>query len=373
MAPPDSGSSAPGIAISSTRTADPDANADSSLGVDPIGRGLSAPWGVVPLDDGRALISERDSGRILLVDPRRADSPAGSGQIDAKTTVLTTLPDVQHRGEDGLLGLALTPDGDRLLAYYTHSGASAGTNVDADDNRIVSMSWNGSELGEPEVILSGLGSNSTHDGGRLVFGPDGYLYVGTGDAQTRSLPQDTKALNGKVLRITADGRPAPGNPFGNEVWSYGHRNVQGLAFDNQGRLWESEFGQDTWDEVNLISKGGNYGWPEVEGSDRYLGDPSPNYTAPVAVWPTDSASPSGLSFWRGSLWLAALRGSRLWEIPLSADGAAGQPVAHLAGEYGRLRTVVPASDGSLWLTTSNTDGRGQVRSGDDQLLRITPS
>jgi len=181
---------------------------------------------------------------------------------------------------------------------------------------------------------------------------------------------DARTVRGAVYaknpRLRLDGRPAPGNPFDNEVFSYGHRNVQGLAFDDQGRLWASEFGQNRWDELNLITKGADYGWPDVEGSGNVRG-----MTNPKVVWHTDEASPSGLAYWQNSLWMAGLRGQRLWEIPV--DGTkTGDPIAHFRGDYGRLRTVQVAADGgSLLLTNSNTDGRGDPASDDDRLFQIT--
>jgi glucose/arabinose dehydrogenase len=190
--------------------------------------------------------------------------------------------------------------------------------------------------------------------------------VSTGETgSTPQLAQDKKSLGGKILRITTDGKPAPGNPFDNAVYSYGHRNVEGLAFDDQGRLWASEFGDTTWDELNLITKGGNYGWPLVEGSSS-----NEDLINPKVVWHTEDASPSGLAFWQGELWMAALRGNRLWEIPVNGTDT-GKPVGHFQGDYGRLRTVVVATDGSLLLTTSNRDGRGDPKAGDDKIFRIT--
>jgi glucose/arabinose dehydrogenase len=304
--------------------------------------GLTSPWGLVALKDGSLLVSERDTKQILLVDGDGKDS-------------LRTIEEAQPSGEGGLLGLAITPDERRVFAYYTAT----------EDNRIVAMSFNGRTLGEPRVILDGIPKAQIHDGGRMVVGPDGHLYVGTGDAGESQLAQDRESLGGKILRITLDGEPVPGNPFGNEVFSLGHRNVQGLAFDEQDRLWACEFGSQIWDELNLIREGNNYGWPLVEGSGEGEG-----LTNPKVVWRTSEASPSGLAYWQGELWMAGLRGERLWEIPVDGTDT-GDPVAHFEGEYGRLRSVVVSSDGqSLLLTGSNTDGRGDVQDGDDRLLQV---
>lgn len=304
--------------------------------------GLTSPWGLIALKDGTFLISERDTREIL-----RAEG--------SKTSTLRTIEDAQPFGEGGLLGLAITPDESRVFAYYTA----------AEDNRIVAMSWDGRSLGEPEVILDGIPKAGIHDGGRIIVGPDGNLYVATGDSGESEEAQDKSSLGGKILRLTIDGKPASGNPFGDEVFSFGHRNVQGLAFDEEGRLWASEFGSQAWDELNLIEKGKNYGWPLVEGSGEGQG-----LTNPKVVWRTSEASPSGLAYWQGALWMAALQGECLWQIPV--DGTeTGEPVAHLEDEYGRLRTVVVSNDGqSLLLTSSNTDGRGDPREGDDRLLQV---
>jgi len=308
-----------------------------------VATGLRTPWGLIALDDGTFLLSQRDTKEILRVD-------------GASTTVLRTIDEAQPGGEGGLLGLTATADQKTVFAYYTA----------ADDNRIVAMSWDGGTLGDPEVILDGIPKAGIHNGGRMTVGPDGLLYVGTGDAGDGQNAQDKSSLGGKILRITTEGKPAPGNPFGDEVYSFGHRNVQGLAFDDEDRLWACEFGSQTWDELNLVTKGGNYGWPLVEGSGE--GD---GLTNPKVVWRTSEASPSGLAYWQGELWMAGLRGERLWEIPVDGTDT-GEPVAHFEGEYGRLRTVVVSPDGqNLLLTASDTDGRGDPQAGDDQLLRIS--
>jgi glucose/arabinose dehydrogenase len=315
--------------------------------VSTIATGLNVPWGVAFLPDGSALVTERDTGVI--------DRIGTDGAVRRIGTVDGVKPD----GEGGLLGLAVSPDYASDHTVFVDYTAE-------DDNRIAALTLIDGAISGQRVILDGLPKNSTHNGGRITFGPDGNLYVGTGDAQQRDRAQELSYLGGKILRIRPDGTGAPGNPFPDAplIYTYGHRNVQGLAFDPQGRLWASEFGQNTWDELNLIQAGGNYGWPEVEGMST-----DARFVAPQRVWPTDQASPSGIAIADGSVWMAGLRGERLWQIPLTATGT-GEPVAHLTGEYGRLRTVVTAPDGSLWLTTSNTDGRGDPADGDDRILRL---
>ncbi|TKA11649.1 PQQ-dependent sugar dehydrogenase [Actinacidiphila oryziradicis] len=321
-----------------------------------VATGLDTPWGVGLLPGGDLLVASRDSGRITRV-------AAGTG----KKTVLGAVPGVSSGGEGGLLGLALSPElaTDHLVyAYFTTES----------DNRIVRMLYDpakpaGEQLGAPDTILRGIPHGSIHNGGRIAFGPDGMLYAGTGESGERGLAQDTRSLGGKILRMTPDGEPAQGNPFpGSLVYSYGHRNVQGLAWDAQGRLWAAEFGQDTWDELNLVQPGKNYGWPVVEGMGHRSG-----YVDPVAQWHTDDASPSGIAYAAGSIWMASLKGARLWRIPLDGTKAAAAPQPFLTSAYGRLRTVVTDEDGTLLLTTSNTDGRGKPRKGDDRILRLKVS
>jgi len=270
--------------------------------------------------------------------------------------------DVRAEGEAGLLGLAVSPDQATVYAIFS---------TDTDD-RIAVMDFDGRTLGEPRIIFDGIpGGAPIHQGGALEVGPDGMIYAATGDNDVPENAQDPQSLSGKVLRLQPDGTPAPGNPFDNAVNSQVHRNVQVLAFDDQGRLWASEFGSGEYDELNLIEAGDNYGWPEVEGTGG-----APDFTDPQAVWATNDNSPSGLEFWGGSLWMAGLQGETLWEIPLRTGAGSGrlveQPVAQLKGEYGRLRNVVVAPDGdSLVLATSNTDGRGEPAADDDRLLTLT--
>lgn len=219
-------------------------------------------------------------------------------------------------------------------------------------------------LGEAQTVIEGIPRANYHNGGRIAFGPDGLLYVATGDATRRDAAQDPASLGGKILRLTPDGAPAPGNPFGTAVYSLGHRNVQGLAWTADGTMWASEFGQDTWDEINRIVPGGNYGWPVHEG---VAGDPA--FIDPVVTWTPDEASPSGLAAVGRTLFVGGLRGERLWMLDVDAGAVAGAPAPLWTGEHGRLRDVVVAGD-RLWVLTGNTDGRGDPGPDDDRLLRV---
>ncbi len=321
-----------------------------------VATGLSTPWGLAPLADGDLLVSSRDEATITRID----------GKTGGKTE-LGEVPGVSPAGEGGLLGIALSPEyaSDHMIyAYFTS----------ASDNRVVRMRYDeqkpsGEQLGAPDTVLRGIPKGVIHNGGRIAFGPDRMLYVGTGESGDTGLSQDRDSLGGKILRLTPEGEPAPGNPFPDSpVYSYGHRNVQGLAWDREQRLFASEFGQNTWDELNAIKPGDNYGWPEAEGRSDEGG-----FHDPIGQWSTDEASPSGIAHAEGSIWMAGLRGQRLWRIPLKGTEASADPQAFLEGEHGRLRTVVPAGGDKLWLVTSNTDGRGDPKDGDDRILELQVS
>ena len=318
-------------------------------GASTLASGLAAPWSVVPLSEGGALISQRDDGTILELTPDGALRPAG------------VIADVVSGGESGLHGLAvLQTAGTRWL--YAYHGA-------ADDNRVIRMPLDGAAgalgLGPSEALLTGIPRASTHDGGRIAFGPDGFLYVATGDAQHGDAAQDPDSLAGKILRLTVEGDAAPGNPQGTAMWSLGHRNVQGLAWTSDGTMWASEFGQNTWDELNRIEPGGNYGWPVVEGFAERA-----EYIDPVVSWQPREASPSGIAAVGDTVFIAGLRGERLWIVDTAQGERVADPVAALVGEHGRLRDAVAGPDGSLWVLTNNTDGRGAPAASDDLLLRL---
>ncbi|NTX50866.1 PQQ-dependent sugar dehydrogenase [Myxococcus sp. CA051A] len=304
------------------------------------------PWGLVNLPDGSVLYGRRDAQNIVRLDP-------ATGQ---KTSV-GVVPNVQSTdGEGGLMGLALSPtfSTDRWL-YVMHTSPT--------DNRIVRLKYENGALNTSslQVLLSGIGRNKFHNGGRLRFGPDGKLYASTGDAQNGAYAQDLNNLAGKVLRLNADGTLPSDNPFGNFVWSYGHRNPQGLAFDSQGRLWEQEFGNSVMDETNLIQRGGNYGWPNCEGtvSQGGSGCATAGYIAPKRTYSTAEGSCSGIAVVRDVLYVACARGSRLYREVISGTELTNVQ-QFFVGTYGRLRTVEPTPDGNLWMTTTNQGDKDSI-------------
>jgi glucose/arabinose dehydrogenase len=321
--------------------------------IDPVAKGLQVPWGIAFLPDGSALVTERDTRKVKkLVKGAGHDAPYAVSDV-------AVIEEADSHGEGGLMGIAVSPNyaqDQSIFLYYTSD----------TDNRVARWQIGG----KPQPILTGIPISGIHNGGRLAFGPDGFLYATTGDAGSRGLSQDLNSLGGKILRMTPEGKPAPGNPHNTLVWSYGHRNVQGIAWDSKGRLWASEFGQNTWDEINLIDKGKNYGWPQVEGA---AGDS--RYTDPVFAFPTGESSCSGVAVQGDVLAVACLRGQRLFLVPIGADGPLSQPVAELTGQYGRLRAVAAAPDNSLWVLTNNHDGRCSggctVHPDDDRILRVT--
>jgi glucose/arabinose dehydrogenase len=320
-----------------------------------IASGLDVPWSILRLPGGATLISERDTALIRELLP------------DGSLRDAASLDGVRPGGEGGLLGLAHLPAD---AASSADSSGSAGGWVyayltSASDNRIVRMPLTGTAgslgLGPAEDVLTGIPSAGNHNGGRLGFGPDGMLYATAGDAGATGNAQNLDSLAGKILRMTPTGGVPADNPFGTLVYSYGHRNPQGIAWDSAGRLWASEFGQNTWDELNEITAGGNYGWPEVEGR----GGAAP-FIDPVQQWATDEASPSGLASVGDTLFMASLRGQRMWRIDPSTGGVDNW----FLNSFGRLRDVVSGPDGTLWFVSNNTDGRGNPAPGDDRLYQV---
>ncbi|MET7619408.1 PQQ-dependent sugar dehydrogenase [Streptomyces sp. NPDC005408] len=312
----------------------PSAKVPSS--VKTISSGWTIPWGATWLPDGSALINERDSVEVYKV-----------SQTGTKTKVAAQPLIASPNSGETLLGIAVSPNWLQDHYIYLYHGAKEG-------NRIARMTYDGSTLTGYKTLVSGI-KRGLHNGGRIKFGPDGFLYATTGDAGIPGESQDKQSLNGKILRLTTDGKPAPGNPFGTLVYSYGHRNPEGLTWDAQGRLWETEIGEDTWDELNLVEPGKNYGWPTCEGECTTAG-----MSNPARQWHPAQGVPGGLTYTDGALYIAALKGQRLWRVPV--DGTTtGTPVAYFTNGYGRLRDVVKVPGKSaLWITTDKA-GRAADR------------
>ncbi|GGQ38361.1 PQQ-dependent sugar dehydrogenase [Couchioplanes azureus] len=330
-------------------SAAPEGGGEREVAVTVLAKGLEVPWGMAFLPDGSALVTERDTARILKVGPE-------SDAAGLRVTEVQRLSEVTAGGDGGLLGIAVSPGyatDQTVFVYYST----------AKDNRVAKLKLKG----RPQPILTGIPRSREDNGGQLGFGPDGRLYVTTSDGTGGAQSQNPKSLGGKILRITADGKPAPGNPVKDSpVWSSGHRNVQGIAWDSGKRMYASESGQSKTGELNVIQKGKNYGWPAVEG-----GGTDAKFTNPLVSWPIAESSCSGVAVLERMVATACLRGQRLWMVDVTGNGTVfGQPRALLAGEFGRLRAVAAAPDGSLWVATSNQEDGGDPAPEDDRIIRL---
>ncbi|GAB7190015.1 PQQ-dependent sugar dehydrogenase [Kineococcus sp. NUM-3379] len=342
--------SAPALA----RTATTGASCTTAVcGVRQVARDTDVPWGLATLPDGTVLHTRRDAHDVVRLDPATG----------VRTSVGRVPGVASTDGEGGLMGLAVSPGfAEDRWVYLLHTSPT--------DNRIVRVRLVGNRLDTAslQVLVQGIRRNKYHNGGRLRFGPDGKLYAATGDAQNGSWAQDVNALEGKVLRLNPDGTVPADNPFGNLVWSYGHRNPQGLAFDSRGRLWEQEFGNSRMDETNLITRGGNYGWPACEGTAGTCG--TPGFIAPRRTYSTADGSCSGIAVVRDALYIACARGARMFRAVISGNDLVDLQT-WFPGRYGRLRTVEPAP-GGLWLTTTNTGDKDSVPdNSDERVLHVT--
>ena len=347
--------------------------------------GLRAPWELLFLPDGQALIDERDTGTI---------SQIGLDLSLRKVAFTTTTPPCKKFCEGGTLGMTYAADreGGKLSLFVFLTSLK--------DNRILKYDLDSNEAGEwslsnKRVILKGIDRSplsTTHNGGRLAIGPDNKLWVSLGDAGARgSTSQNWDRLAGSILRVNLDGSIPSDNPRNSYVWAKGLRDTQGMAWDNYGNMWTTEFGNDTWDELNLMEKGKNYGWPIAEGLYKFVEtSTAPNavampsvkelsndsrFTYPYFTWHPMDAACSGIAFVKGSLISACLRGGKIWVMPVLGDKKLGEPQAFFTGTFGRIRKATLSPDGSLWLITSNKDGRGGWSKGgenpkDDRVIRV---
>jgi len=319
-----------------------------------VAQDLQIPWDLAFLPDGDLLVTERTGNLLRLGQDRQKIAIKG----------------VAATGEGGLLGLALHPQFTQNHLLYLYMTTDMGG---ALRNRVERYRMDGDTLNERKILIDNIPAAKFHDGGRLAFGPDGLLYISTGDAGNSELAQDTASLAGKILRIRDDASLPPDNPFNNAVYSYGHRNVQGLTWDAADRLWATEHGpsglppNSGQDELNLIVKGHNYGWPLIKGDETQ----ADLETAKLQSGVDDTWAPSGALFYKDSIFFAGLRGQALYQAKLKSPDAIDL-VAHFREEFGRLRQVQLGPDGLFYILTSNTDGRGEPRAGDDRLLQIDP-
>jgi len=336
--------------------------------IDVLIKGLDTPWAIDFAPDGRIFITER-RGRIRVFERGRL-----------RPEPWMTL-EVAASGEAGLLGLALDP---RFAQnFFLYIATTYRDTAGKMQNRLVRLREDAkSGKGQlDKVLVDHVAGANNHDGGRVKFGPDGKLYWTMGDAQTTRYAQNLNSLNGKILRLNSDGSIPADNPFSNSyVYSYGHRNPQGLAWQPKtGRLYATEHGPSGFqgccrDEVNLIEPGKNYGWPEVRGDETREGMVPPVIHAGTS----ETWAPAGASFatrgpWAGSLLFTGLRGQTLYRLPLDPNDPrkAGQLERHFYRRFGRLRDVVEGPDGNLYLLTSNRDGRGNPTEDDDRLIRLS--
>lgn len=323
---------------------------------------LDVPWALAFLPNGDLLVTERDGTvRMLKKSSGLQEEP------------LLTIGDVLEIGEGGLMGIAVHPNyPSKPYVYFYYTSGQSGITV---SNRLVRYTFKNNLFTDEKILIGSIPGSSNHDGGRIKFGPDGYLYITTGDSEDPSLAQNRNSLAGKILRVTDEGKAPPDNPFakagGNPlVYSYGHRNPQGLAWDSNGTLWETEHGRSTptgFDEINIIESGKNYGWPTIQGDETKSAMVSPvRNSGPTTTW-----APSGAVFVGDSLFFSGLRGQTLYEAVIK-NNQITEFKEHFKNQFGRIREVIVGPDGMLYITTSNRDGRGTPANEDDRIIRINP-
>jgi glucose/arabinose dehydrogenase len=347
---PDEAGEPPNLPAPSAASAAPGDDGDQEIAATVLAKGLAVPSGIAFLPDGTALVTERDTARILQVGPQ-------TDKDTLKVTPATQVAEVEASGDGGLMGIAVSPKYQTDKTVYVYYST-------AKDNRVAKMQLGG----KVTPILTGIPKSAKDNGGALAFGPDGDLYVGTGDGTpTGTQAPDQKSLGGKILRMTPDGKPAAGNPVKTSlIWSSGHRNVQGIAWDSSKRMYASDSDQKVSGELNLIEKGRNYGWPAADGPGS-----DPRLTDPLASWPIADSSCAGVAVLERMVATACLLGKRIWLLTTTGNGTPlGQPQPAVVGEYGRLRALVTAPDGSLWVSTSTQEPGGDPGPDDDRLIRL---
>ncbi len=333
-----------------------DVSQESKSDIEIVAENLSIPWEVAFLPDGDMLVTER-VGNLLRI---------------GKNKKVIKIDGVKHVGEGGLLGLAIHPSfsTNQFIYIYLTTEVEGGLINRVERYR---LNLENDTLSDKKIIIEQIPGSSLHDGGRIAFGPDKFLYVTTGDAGNEELSQDAGSLAGKILRVRDDGSIPADNPYNNAVYSYGHRNSQGIIWDSKGNLWSTEHGRSGiasgLDELNLIKKGKNYGWPTIQGEETKEGMVSPA----IQSGPDETWAPAAAAYLSGSIFFAGLRGESLYEAKISPEGQKVVSIkTHFQEDFGRLRAVTVGPDGYLYISTSNTDGRGNTKSGDDKVIRLNP-
>lgn len=323
-----------------------------------IATGLDTPWALAFLPTGEILVTERQ-GTVRLIDK--------NGNL--KKDPIATISSAKEIGEGGLLGIALHPnfvENNFVYLYYTYRQSGDNT-----FNRVARMTYKNETLSDEKIMVDEIPGASNHNGGRIKFGPDKLLYITTGDAQEPSRAQDKNSKAGKILRVTDEGSSSPGNPFGNLTYSYGHRNIQGITWDQNGILFATEHGRSGalsgLDEINRIESGKNYGWPDIQGTETKGGMVTPIRNSGSTTW-----APAGVAFVNNSLFFGGLRGQTLYQALLNGNQV-GEVKDYFKTEFGRIREVIVGPDNMLYITTSNKDGRGTPKADDDKVIRINPS
>lgn len=320
-----------------------------------IAQNLDTPWSIVFLPDQSMLATERP-GKVRLIDKN-------GNLLDKPVAIFTSVREI---GEGGLLGITIHPNfsaNNYVYLYYTYSENNGNTL-----NRVVRLTYQNNQLVNEQIIVDKIPGASNHNGGRIKFGPDGFLYITTGDAENPSQAQDVNSLGGKILRVTDEGKAASGNPFNNPVYSYGHRNPQGLAWDANNQLWVTEHGRSGilsgLDELNKIEIGKNYGWPTIQGDETKQGMETPRLNSGASTtW-----APAGMAFFNNSLFFGGLRGQTLYEVIINGNNLTLKE--HFKNQFGRIRDVVLGLDNELYLSTSNQDGRGKPIASDDRIIKV---